>query len=197
MRKGKIIVQLVKNKKTKAQHKLSQGLTVLEFLIGVAAVAIVVLVSLPGSTLLLEKYRLKTTESSLLQSIELAKLEAQSRSSTVVVCPSSNGHSCRRDEDWNHGWIVFSDGNGNGTVQDIELIKAFETSNQRIRIESTGATRSRASFTMTGLISDHDALTGKFRICHEGSSADPRLVEVETDGWVKRLSPQDDSCEQG
>jgi type IV fimbrial biogenesis protein FimT len=187
----------VKNTKPKDQGRLVQGLTVLEFLIGIAAIAIVVLVSIPGSTLLLEKYRLKTTETSLLQSLELAKLESQSRNSTVVVCPSSNGHSCRRDDEWNHGWIVFSDGNGNGTVQEIELIRSFEKPHQRIRIEATGATRSRASFNMTGLISDHDSLTGNFRICHDGSSAAPKLIEVETDGWVKRLPAQDGSCEQG
>ena len=170
------------------------GLTGLELLIVLAAIAIVVLISVPGSTILIEKYRLKTTETSLLTSLELAKMEAQARSSTVIVCPSSNGHSCRRDNNWNYGWVVFSDGNGNGTVQDIELIKSVPAPHERIRIEATGATTTRASFTMTGLMGDNDAVTGRFKICMEESNADPRLVEVQTDGWITLVPLQDESC---
>lgn len=177
-------------------QRLILGLSVLELLIILAALAVVVLISVPGSTMLLEKYRLKTTETSLLNSLELAKMEAQLRSSTVVVCPSSNGHSCRRDNNWNYGWVVFSDGNGNGTVQDIELIKSV-TAHERIRIEAAGATRSRAAFTMTGLLSDHDAITGQFTICLKDSDATPRLVAIEPDGWVKMMPPQDASCDLG
>lgn len=166
-------------------------------LIILAATAIVVMVSVPGSTLLLEKYRLKTTERSLLKSLELAKLEAQHRSSTVIVCPSSNGHSCRRDADWNHGWVVFSDGNGNGTVQDIELIESVTAPHERIVIRAAGATKSRASFTLTGLVSDHDSGTGQFIICMKDSGAAPRLVEIEADGWIKMMPPREELCDFG
>lgn len=173
------------------------GLSVLELLIVLAAITIVVLVAIPNSTVLLEKYRLKTTETSLLDGLELARTEARMRSTTVVVCPSSNGHSCRRDNNWNHGWVVFSDGNGNGTVQDIELIKAFEAPHQRINIEATGATESRAVFTATGLLSDQVNLSGRFKICMQDSIAPARMVEVEPDGWVNHIRLQDISCNAG
>ena len=114
-------------------------------------------------------------------------MEAMKRSSTVIVCPSSNGHSCRRDNNWDHGWVVFSDGNGNGTVQDIELVESFPAPHERIMIEAVGATKSRASFNSTGLRSDHDAMTGQFRICMKGSSAAPRLIEVEADGFLYNM----------
>lgn len=186
------------NKKTKnKRRRIVLGLSALELLIILAAITIVIMISAPGATILLEKYRLKETEKSLLSGLELARMEAQLRSSVVVVCPSSNGHSCRRDNDWNYGWVVFSDGNGNGTVQDIELIKSFVAPNQRIRIEATGATTSRAAFTTTGLLSDHDALTGQFRICMDDSSAAPRLIEIHTDGWVTPILSNDESCETG
>jgi type IV fimbrial biogenesis protein FimT len=188
-------LQSSNNKKGSRPRHIVPGLSVLEMLIILAAVAIVVLISVPGSTLLLEKYRLKTTEKSLLISLELAKVEAQRRSSTVIVCPSSNGHSCRRDQDWNYGWVVFSDGNGNGTVQDIELIDSVTAPHGRIRIEAKGATKSRASFTMTGLLSEHDASTGEFKICINGSGAAPRLIAVEPDGWVKLVPPENENCE--
>jgi len=174
-----------------------RGLSALEVMIIVAAIAVIGLITFPGTTLLLEKYRLKTTETSLLKSLEMAKMEAQARSSTVVVCPSSNGNSCRRDNDWSYGWVVFSDGNGNGTVQDIELIHASGAPNARIRIFAEGATQSRAAFTSTGLVSHGDSLTGQFRICLNDSSADPRILEVEADGWIRLVPPVDASCDNG
>jgi len=186
------------NKKTTGKRPARHfGLSALEVLIFLAAIAIVVLISVPGSTLLLEKYRLKTTQNSLIDTLELAREEAHARNSTVVVCPSSNGNSCRRDNDWNFGWVVFSDGNGNGTVQDIELIKSFEAPPDRIKIEAEGATQSRAAFTTTGLLSHGDSLTGRFRICMNDSAAEPRVLEVRTDGWVQMVAPDNQSCGNG
>ena len=178
------------------RHK-SQGLTVLEMLIVMAAIAVVVLIAVPGSDMLLEKYRLKSTYSELVNGLELAKSEAQLRSSTVVMCPSSNGHSCRTDHNWNHGWLVFTDGNGNGTVQDIELIRAFEAPNQKIRIVASGAVEAAASFTMTGLIEQNGTQTGLFRICFQDSDAPPRIVSVGQDGWVQPVMVHDEVCDRG
>lgn len=188
-------MQSSKSKKSNRARHTFLGLSVLELLIIIAAIAIVAMIFVPGSTVLLEKHRLKTTEASLLRSLELAKMEAQLRASTVIVCPSSNGHSCRRDNNWNFGWIVFSDGNGNDTVQDIELIDSVTAPHEMITIEATGATESRASFNITGLLSNHESITGQFRICMKDSSAAPRLVVIESDGWVKIVPPQNANCE--
>lgn len=177
-------------------HHTHRGMTVLELLIVFAALAVVVLISIPGSTLLLEKYRLSSASSQLSGSLELALSEAGARSSTVRVCPSSNGNSCRSDGNWNHGWIVFSDGNGDGKVQEIELIRSFEAPHQNISIAARGAVVSNASFTMTGLVADNNALTGRFQICHRDSGTSPTVVEVDADGWVQRSTDQSRLCGQ-
>jgi len=177
--------------------KSQQGLSVLELLIVVAAIAIVVLITVPGSTMLLEKYRLKTSSTSLLDGLELAKSEAQLRSSTVKVCPSSNGHSCRKDGNWNYGWVVFSDGNGNGTVQDIELIRAFEAPNQKIRITAQGAVEKMASFNVTGLIGENGVQTGRFEICVRDSDSPPKILTVNAEGWVQLVAVHNESCLAG
>ena len=52
------------------------GLTVVELLIILAAIAIVVMISVPGSTVVLEHYRLKAASSNLVESLNLAKQEA-------------------------------------------------------------------------------------------------------------------------
>ena len=181
--------------RSKQRHGRQQGLSVLEILIVLAGITIVVLISVPGSNMLLEKYRLKTTSVELLDGLELAKLEASMRSSTAQMCPSSNGHSCRNDGNWNHGWLVFSDGNGNGTVQDIELIRSFSAPNQAIRIVAEGAVQKTASFTLTGLVEGNGAQTGLFKICLNGSESPPSLVSVDEEGWVNMVPANGEVCE--
>jgi len=182
--------------KRKRRRGSQHGLSVLELLIVFAAIAVVVLLAVPGSDMLMEKYRLNATYSELFDGLELAKSEAGKRSSTVIMCPSSNGHSCRTDHNWNHGWLVFSDGNGNGTAQDIELIKAYGAPDQKIRIVAKGAVESTASFTVTGLVQQNGMQTGLFRICLQDSDAPPRVVNVDEEGWVQPVLVHQEVCDR-
>ncbi len=174
-----------------------RGLTVLELMIGLAALGVVVLIAVPGSTLLLDKYRMKVTSDAIITGLELAKSEANARSAEVILCPSSNGHTCRKDGDWNHGWLVFSDGNGNGSVQEIELIQAFDAPSEKIRISADGALKNWAAFTATGLVGDNDAESGQFRICLQDPNSSAILLTVAADGWVQKMPPGDKACLEG
>lgn len=165
--------------------KTQSGLTVVELLIILAAVAVVVVISVPSSTVVLEHFRLKAASSNLASSLNLAKEEAVMRNSTVKVCPSSNGRFCRNDGNWNHGWLVFSDGNGDGTVQEIELVKAYEAPSQRVRIVATGAVEDIAGFTLAGLVPAHETEAGAFHICHEGLDSRAKVVSIDSEGWVQ------------
>jgi type IV fimbrial biogenesis protein FimT len=160
------------------------GLTVVELLIILAAIAVVVMISVPGSGVVLEHYRLKAASSDLATSLHKAKEEALMRNSTARVCPSSNGRFCRNDGNWNHGWLVYSDGNGDGTVQEIELIEAFDAPSPRVRVIATGAIQRAASFTVSGLVPDDGNEAGSFHICHEGLGARAKIVSIDAEGWV-------------
>lgn len=181
------------NDKIKAS-RADRGFSVIELLVAMAAVALVILVAVPGSSALIEKYRLKSASKDLLSGLAIARAESEARSSTVRVCPSSNGHTCRSDGNWNLGWLVYSDGNGDGRVQDIEVIQAFEPPNPKIHIVASGAVQSRASFTTTGLVQERDASTGEFLICHAGSGAPARKVRVDSDGWFRSIPLKDMNC---
>jgi type IV fimbrial biogenesis protein FimT len=166
-------------------------------MIVLSAIAVVVLVAVPGSNLLIDKYRLKVASASIITSLELARSEASARSSTVVLCPSSNGNTCRGDGNWNFGWLVFSDGNGDGAVQDIELIKAFEAPSPKIHIKADGAVHNRAAFTATGLNPDNQSRSGQFQICPRDSEKTATLVKVDSDGWVQQMPTRDSYCPAG
>jgi type IV fimbrial biogenesis protein FimT len=172
-------------------------MTVVELLIIVAALAVVILLAVPGSSMLIENYRLKSASSNLVEGLNLARGEALRRGSTVRVCPSSNGRFCRSDGDWAQGWLVYTDGNGDGVVQDIELIRAFEGPNVNVRIISRGAAETGAAFTVAGLVPANGSDTGEFVVCHAGSSRDARIILVDGEGWVSLASDSAGACGTG
>ncbi|MEE4293564.1 MAG: GspH/FimT family protein [Xanthomonadales bacterium] len=179
--------------------KNQNGLTVIELIIIVSVIAIVAVISIPGSTVVLENFRLKTTSSQLSDSLDLALGEAQRRGGTVRVCPSSNARFCRTDGDWNHGWLVFSDGNGDGTVQEIELIKSFSAPSSHVRIFATGAVQKSASLTMSGLVPANEAEQGEFHVCLEGLNPRTKVVRIDESGTVEISRTQSGSgiCSRG
>lgn len=173
------------------------GITVVEFLIIVAALAVVITLAVPGSSLLVEHYRLKAASANLFNGLNLARGEAIRRGSTVRVCPSSNGRFCRNDGDWSQGWLVYSDGNGDGTVQDIELIQSFAAPNVSVRVIARGATERDAGFTVAGLVQVDGAASGEFVLCLAGSDRDSRTILIDSEGWVSRATTPAQACNTG
>ena len=173
-------------------------MTAIELLILVAAIGLLVLVSVPGASMLIESYRLKSASNELARGLSLARTEAIKRGGTVRMCPSADGRACRDDGDWSLGWLVFSDGNADGDVQEFELIEAFEAPPREIRILGQGPVYHGASFTLAGLMADGDAnaqSAGEFLVCYLGSDTDARSVIIDEEGWVNVVPSGAAGCE--
>jgi type IV fimbrial biogenesis protein FimT len=175
-------------------RRWQRGITAIELLMYLAVAGIVILIAVPATSMLIERHRLKSTSGHLVSGLYLAKSEAQNRASTVKVCPSEDGKSCRTNGNWSSGWVVYSDGNGDGVVQEIELLEAFEAPQGHVRILASGATRDTAAFTATGLVGNNDSSRGEFVICPAHSGPDPRLIEIDADGWVSMQSADSGKC---
>ena len=174
------------------------AMTAVEFLIVVAAIGLLLLVTVPGSSMLIERYRLNAASSELARGLTLARTEAISRGSTVRMCPSIDGRSCLDGGDWSHGWVVFTDGNGDGQVQEIELIEAFDGPAREIRIIGNGPVQQGASFDLSGLIGDLETNRqsdgGEFVVCYLGSKASARTVLIDREGWVNVIPTGASGC---
>jgi type IV fimbrial biogenesis protein FimT len=162
-----------------------QGMTLIEALIILAAIAIVVVISVPGSTMVLEHYRLKSTSGELLDGLNLAREQALRHDGTVRICPTANGHQCRNDGNWDQGWLVFEDQNGDGSVQDAELMQAFRAPTEHVHIIATGAVANMASFSLNGLLEQGHYETGQFHVCHDGLASRGKTIQIDNDGWVR------------
>lgn len=172
-----------------------QGLSAIELMILIAVAGLIFIVSVPGSSWLLERSRINSASENLLTALNIAQKEAQARNSTARVCPSSNGRTCRRDNNWSLGWLVFSDGNADGEVQEIELLEVFEAPHEPIEIIASGAVRTAVSFTVAGLVDTENARDGQFVLCYPGSRLGARIVVVNADGWVYLKPERSSACE--
>jgi Tfp pilus assembly protein FimT len=174
------------------------AMTAIEFLIIVAAIGLLLLVTVPGSSMLIERYHLNAASNDLARGLTLARTEAIQRGSTVRVCPSIDGRSCRAGGDWSHGWLVFTDGNADGVVQEIELIEAFDGPAREIKIVGNGPVQQGASFDLSGLVGEVEARRqsggGEFLICYVGSHVSAKAVMIDREGWVNVVPSGTSDC---
>jgi type IV fimbrial biogenesis protein FimT len=171
------------------------GLSAVEFLIGVAALGVILLLAGPSISSMIQRHYLDSTATELASSLALAKFEAEKRHGTVRICPSSDGASCHQYGDWNKGWLVFSDGNSDGIPQDIEIIRAYGPPHKNIRIKASGALSDSPAFTVAGLTSSQLLTSGEFAVCSWNSEAGSRSkVVVTDDGEVNLVKSDRMSC---
>jgi type IV fimbrial biogenesis protein FimT len=167
------------------------GVSAVEFLIGVAALGVILLLSGPGISSMIQRHYLESTVAELASSLTLAKFEAEKRHSTVRICPSSDGTSCLQNNDWDKGWLLFSDGNFDGLPQDIELIRAYAPPRKNIRIKASGALSDFPAFTVAGLTSSQLLTSGEFTVCSWNSDASSRSKVVVNDEGEMNLVKSD------
>lgn len=98
------------------------GVTLAELLVGVAIIAVLLTLAVPGMTALTESSRLSGATNEFLGSLHLARSEAIKRRTRTVLCPSLNGASCKHEAHWHAGWIVFEDANNNALVDNDEAV---------------------------------------------------------------------------
>ena len=183
----------MKNVSHNVSFRALAGLTVVEVLIGLTAIAIVAMLSAPVIDGLLQEHYLKKTSANLLSSLTLAQNEAARRGSIAKLCPSSDGKSCRPDGDWNQGWIVFVDSNANHVPEAVEIVEVYGPPKGAVRVEANDSFSSSAEFSFEGLlIDDHQQGNGKFRLCYGDQKPGYREILVDARGRAEVRQSEED-----
>jgi type IV fimbrial biogenesis protein FimT len=95
------------------------GFTLVELLVTLTVAAILLASAVPAFRDMIQNNRIAVQANAMVGALNLARSEAVKRGVTVQVCKSSNGATCVAGAgNWQIGWIVFSDINGNG-VPDV------------------------------------------------------------------------------
>jgi type IV fimbrial biogenesis protein FimT len=105
-----------------ATHPLrrSPGFSIIELMVVVALAGVLLGLAVPSFRGLIERNRAAGEMNSLVGDLQFARSEAIKRGLPVSVCPSSDSSTCLGAGTWHSGWIVFTDPDRSGTLDDAD-----------------------------------------------------------------------------
>ena len=92
------------------------GFTLVELLVTISIATILLTMAVPSFSDFVKDNRMVTQTNDFVTALNLARSEAIRRGSRVTVCKSSSGTACTAGGNWEQGWIVFVDADGDGAV---------------------------------------------------------------------------------
>ncbi len=185
--------------------RTGQGFTLIELMVTVSVAAILLAVGVPNFSDMVKNNRMATTANELVGALNLARSEAIKRGVRVTVCKSAGGATCTTSGNWEQGWIVFTDLNGDGAFADdgdSTLCESGEECILRIHdgLPSSLTLRTGSSFDdwvsylPSGRSKGNGGLSNDtFRLCQGSDTANARAIAVNVTGRVT-LSKGTASC---
>lgn len=99
---------------------LYQGVTLIELMVVLAIIAIFLMFALPSYENVQTGDRIASEMNDLNGDVEFARISAVSRGIPVTICASTDLKSCSDSASWGTGWIIFSDFNGDHSLQSTQ-----------------------------------------------------------------------------
>jgi len=191
----------------------AKGFTLVETMVSISLAAIVLALAAPDLSRIMETNRIAATTNSLITSLNLARSEAITRGVSVAVCKASahpdpaisgkylvddppvcdisvwnNGDHC-----WERGWVVFSDQNGNGVIDDNGdtilceggedcVIRVYEALPSGISVRANNNIIKKVRFKNDGSVA---GTNGTFSICFNKAENNYRQLIVSPAGRTR------------
>lgn len=138
-------------------------MTLIEILITLAIIALLMAIGVPSYRYVTYSSRIASEINSLTGSLQFARAEAIKQGLPVTVCATTTGSSCSGSNKWDTGWVVFSDANGNATIDASERIlrkeAAFLGGDTFVASNTLGAVTFNREGFVSGLPADPVTLT--------------------------------------
>lgn len=178
--------------------KQNSGLTLIELMVTLTVLATMVAIGVPQYQRMIETNRIAGSINSLAGDLKLARSEAAKRNQVVTVCASNNGNTCNT-ANWDQGWIVFADQNGDRVVNVTDTMVAVNTG------ATPGFAFTDTGFTNPGVLqyAPSGALTttslaaagGTFKLCETGinDAIRARGITINTQGRIRSARDTDAS----
>lgn len=125
-----------------ANLSVERGFTAIELMVTVSIVALLLALAAPSFTPLIESWRVRQATEQLQSTLNYARSEAIKHGGRVAIqkipnntngCTSATGN-----RDWDCGWIVCQDTNGNGTCNATEPVLQRIDAPAKVQITRTG-----------------------------------------------------------
>lgn len=163
----------------------NHGFSALELILVLLVASIVLAVAIPSFKTMGSSTQVRTAKNALILGLQRARAEALSTGRNVVLCPSSDQHSCRNDSDWSEGWLLYRDDNRNGRFDPVEQLLLSQQLDPRLIGIRSNTGRRQITYRNLG---ESAGANASFVIC---SRRDPHFggqVIIANSGRVRSLS---------
>ena len=135
--------------------KYSKGFTLVELFMALAILGVTMLFAVPSFVTIMSNNQISGNTSDFVSALQLAKSEAATRVNPVTICKSNaTGSACVAGGNWQQGWIVFSDNNGNAAVDAGEaIVLNHEALDTRITFGGTAGVTNFITYNPSGTTS--------------------------------------------
>lgn len=114
------------------QQIRAKGFTLVELMITVVLLAIMAALAFPSFTSTIRSNRVATATNELLSSVALARTEAIRSRQRASICTTTDGTACGGD--WNNGWLVWIDVDGNKAVNGTEAVIRYVQAHPQLNV---------------------------------------------------------------
>lgn len=119
------------------------GFTLVELMITVVVLALASALAIPAFNRMHQTNRVRSVQDDLFRTLNYARSEAITRNQRVSICPKrANQLNCRvnaaNTDNWDQGWLVWVDSNGNGSFQAEELLRMADAVNDYAKVRTSG-----------------------------------------------------------
>jgi len=115
----------------------AEGFTLIELVVTIAVMAIMAAIAFPSFSDTLRSNYVSTATNEILGSLALARSEAIRSNANGAICTTANGTTCGGD--WNSGWLVWINTNGNNQVDAASGERVLRYSQAKVKAEITGS----------------------------------------------------------
>ncbi len=165
----------------------------LELLVVLVIVSVLAALVGPSFTGSIARAEVDGMRDKLASALQYARSEALKRKLPVTVCTSTDQTGCANNNNWQTGWIVFLDTNGNGSFNGGDQVLQVEYDGSRLNttIQAYNAAGSAVTFNRIGRAATG---AGDYSLCHPGQPTRGRAVRISVTGSVARLQETIGSC---
>lgn len=164
------------------------GLTLIELLCTLSICAIVLACGIPSLSSFFADNRMAVRSQQLAQSLAFARSEAIQRNSPIVLCSSESATGCDQTSNWQRGWLVFDDHNGNGIKDNNEAVLRHQQSRGG-NLTITSTRRTPVVFYANGKSTGSNAT---FTFCDERGAEQARAVILSNSGRYRISTARSD-----
>ena len=166
----------------------SEGFTLGELLVVLALFALLTAQLLPDLSTVTDSNRLYTVANEFSQQLQLARNSAIQRNRKVTLCKSADSTQCSTSVEWEDGWILFENIDGDGNVDSSDtVLQSHSPLPIGMTLRGVGNFKNRITYKPTGDSTSFSRMV----FCNDGTLTDAQVIYISSTGRIRIATDED------